>query len=72
MGLVIVFFLCSTFVFHGTIIGAEVYSNPSVIIASKNQDGSRTLVDDFREAYKWLNENTKQDAKILSWWDYGY
>jgi hypothetical protein len=37
MGLVIVFFLCSTFVFHGTIIGAEVYSNPSVIIASKNQ-----------------------------------
>jgi hypothetical protein len=37
MGLIIVFFLCSTFVFHGTIIGAEVYSNPSVIIASKNQ-----------------------------------
>ena len=29
------FFICALFLFHGTIIGAEVYSNPSVIIASK-------------------------------------
>ena len=37
LGIFTVFFICCIFVFHGTIIGAEVYSNPSVIIASKNQ-----------------------------------
>lgn len=36
LGLITIFFICCTFVFHGTIVGAEVYSNPSVIIASKN------------------------------------
>ncbi|KIY91736.1 dolichyl-diphosphooligosaccharide--proteinglycosyltransferase [Monoraphidium neglectum] len=25
-----------------------------------------------REAYYWLRHNTKPDAKIMSWWDYGY
>ncbi|EDN96926.1 hypothetical protein SS1G_01854 [Sclerotinia sclerotiorum 1980 UF-70] len=24
------------------------------------------------EAYQWLRQNTKEDAKIMSWWDYGY
>ena len=26
----------------------------------------------FREAYWWLRQNTPEDAKIMSWWDYGY
>lgn len=34
--------------------------------------GSRIIFDDFREAYGWLRENTPEDAKIMSWWDYGY
>jgi len=29
-------------------------------------------MDDFREAYYWLNKNTDYNAKIMSWWDYGY
>nr|KAF6468034.1 STT3 oligosaccharyltransferase complex catalytic subunit A [Rousettus aegyptiacus] len=28
--------------------------------------------DDFREAYYWLRHNTPEDAKVMSWWDYGY
>ena len=35
-------------------------------------DGNRYIIDDFREAYYWLKQNTEKDAKILSWWDYGY
>jgi dolichyl-diphosphooligosaccharide--protein glycosyltransferase len=35
-------------------------------------EGNRLIVDDFREAYHWLNQNTKPEAKVLSWWDYGY
>ena len=29
-------------------------------------------MDDYREAYYWIKQNTAQDARILSWWDYGY
>merc|ERR1711991_1279254 len=34
--------------------------------------GRRQIFDDFREAYYWLRQNTKHDARIMSWWDYGY
>lgn len=33
---------------------------------------SRTILDDFREAYYWLRQNTDDKARIMSWWDYGY
>ena len=33
---------------------------------------SRQIIDDFREAYYWLWQNTQDDARIMSWWDYGY
>ena len=26
----------------------------------------------FSDGYNWLKENTPEDARILSWWDYGY
>jgi dolichyl-diphosphooligosaccharide--protein glycosyltransferase len=29
-------------------------------------------MDDFREAYHWLRENTADEARVMSWWDYGY
>lgn len=29
-------------------------------------------MDDFREAYYWLRQNTADDARVMSWWDYGY
>ncbi len=33
---------------------------------------SRSILDDFREAYYWLRLNTDQHARVMSWWDYGY
>jgi asparagine N-glycosylation enzyme membrane subunit Stt3 len=33
---------------------------------------SRTILDDFREAYYWLRQNTDDKARVMSWWDYGY
>lgn len=35
-------------------------------------DGSRLIMDDFREAYSWFRDNTHPNARIMSWWDYGY
>ena len=65
-------FLLLIFVLHCTWVTSTAYSSPSVVLASRNQDGSQAIIDDFREAYYWLRQNTKEDAKIMSWWDYGY
>lgn len=60
------------FVLHCTWVTSNAYSSPSVVLASRLPDGSQHIIDDYREAYQWLRQNTKQDAKIMSWWDYGY
>ncbi|KDQ19480.1 glycosyltransferase family 66 protein [Botryobasidium botryosum FD-172 SS1] len=65
-------FILFVFVRHCTWVTSYAYSSPSVVLASKAADGSQALIDDFREAYYWIRENTPQDAVIMSWWDYGY
>lgn len=60
------------FVHHCTWVTSNAYSSPSVVLSSWNQDGSMHIIDDFREAYYWLRQNTAKDAVIMSWWDYGY
>ncbi|RKO98836.1 hypothetical protein CXG81DRAFT_15376 [Caulochytrium protostelioides] len=60
------------FVTHCTWVTSTSYSSPSVVLASQGPNGARNLIDDFREAYSWLRQNTPADAKILAWWDYGY
>jgi dolichyl-diphosphooligosaccharide--protein glycosyltransferase len=34
--------------------------------------GKRVVVDENREAYEWLHHKTPTNARIVSWWDYGY
>lgn len=65
-------FMMISFVMHCTWVTASAYSSPSVVLSSMNQDGSKHIIDDFREAYYWLRENTPEDAVVMSWWDYGY
>ena len=60
------------FAAHCTWVTSNAYSSPSVVLASRLPDGSQHIIDDYREAYQWLRQNTKEDAKIMSWWDYGY
>ncbi|KAF9578620.1 oligosaccharyl transferase stt3 subunit [Lunasporangiospora selenospora] len=60
------------FAWHCTYVTSGSYSSPSIVLASRQQDGSQMIIDDFREAYYWLRKNTHQDAKVMSWWDYGY
>ncbi|KAF9299901.1 oligosaccharyl transferase stt3 subunit [Mortierella antarctica] len=60
------------FAWHCTYVTSGSYSSPSIVLASRQQDGSQMIIDDFREAYYWLRKNTKEDAKVMSWWDYGY
>eukprot|EP00871_Galdieria_phlegrea_P004200 jgi/Galph1/4781/GphlegSOOS_G3459.1 len=57
---------------HCVWVASEAYSQPSVVLSARTSSGERVFFDDFREAYYWLRYNTKEDAKVLSWWDYGY
>ena len=47
-------------------------SNPSIILKGQTREGKIIKVDDYREAYWWLRDNTPDDARIMAWWDYGY
>ena len=60
------------FVLHCTWVTSNAYSSPSVVLASRLPDGSQHIIDDYREAYNWLRQNTPKNAKVMSWWDYGY
>ncbi|MCJ1339184.1 oligosaccharyl transferase stt3 subunit [Bachmanniomyces sp. S44760] len=60
------------FVLHCTWVTSNAYSSPSVVLASRMPDGSQHIIDDYREAYYWLRQNTPKNAKVMSWWDYGY
>ena len=64
--------LLCLYAFHCCWVTAEAYSSPSIVLAARQQDGSRLIFDDFREAYYWLRQNTPEDSKVMSWWDYGY
>ncbi len=68
---IMAFFLV-TYAFHCVWATAEAYSSPSIVLSARSHDGGRIIFDDFREAYWWLRQNTPEDAKVMSWWDYGY
>lgn len=70
--LTIIGFILAKYVFHSTWVAAEAYSSPSIIMASRGPNGEKVLIDDYREAYDWIRQNTDPAAKIMSWWDYGY
>jgi hypothetical protein len=46
---------------------APQMSEPQIMVRGKGG-----IVDDFREAYWWLRDNTPEDARVMAWWDYGY
>jgi dolichyl-diphosphooligosaccharide--protein glycosyltransferase len=67
-----VLYLLTSYVTHCTWVTSEAYSSPSIVLAARGAHGDRVIFDDYREAYFWLRQNTPPDAKIMSWWDYGY
>lgn len=66
------FYLLSRYAIHCTWVTSEAYSSPSIVLAARGAHGQRIIFDDYREAYFWIRQNTPSDAKIMSWWDYGY
>lgn len=60
------------YVRHAIWATSEAYSSPSIVLSARGRDGERIFFDDYRAGYYWLRQNTPDDAKIMSWWDYGY
>eukprot|EP00010_Vexillifera_abyssalis_P008769 CAMPEP_0201547152 /NCGR_PEP_ID=MMETSP0173_2-20130828/3571_1 /ASSEMBLY_ACC=CAM_ASM_000268 /TAXON_ID=218659 /ORGANISM="Vexillifera sp., Strain DIVA3 564/2" /LENGTH=642 /DNA_ID=CAMNT_0047956093 /DNA_START=239 /DNA_END=2167 /DNA_ORIENTATION=+ len=60
------------FSYHCIWVSSEAYSSPSIVLAARGAQGEQIIFDDFRESYYWLRQNSAPDAKIMSWWDYGY
>merc|ERR1719321_859887 len=53
-------------------IMARNMSHPSIMFKANLRNGETIMVDDYREAYWWLRDNTPEDARVMAWWDYGY
>jgi dolichyl-diphosphooligosaccharide--protein glycosyltransferase len=51
---------------------AKHVSQPQIILQGQSRDGRTIMIDDFRESYWWLRDNTPANARIMAWWDYGY
>lgn len=51
---------------------AERQSHPSVVFKARLNTGELITVTDYMDGYNWLRTQTKADARVLSWWDYGY
>jgi dolichyl-diphosphooligosaccharide--protein glycosyltransferase len=72
MIVVFLIFTLKNYVYHSTMLASEAYSSPSIIMSGRRNDGTRYIIDDYREAYYWIKQNTPKESKIMSWWDYGY
>lgn len=54
------------------IILSPIILVPAYLEADKNNSGQREITDEWWEALNWVNENTPEDATIVTWWDFGY
>lgn len=44
-------------------------ANPTIIQRARKADGEIIMLDDYREAYWWLRDNTPIDSRVMAWWD---
>eukprot|EP01104_Vermistella_antarctica_P000594 TRINITY_DN10747_c0_g1_i1.p1 TRINITY_DN10747_c0_g1~~TRINITY_DN10747_c0_g1_i1.p1 ORF type:complete len:804 (+),score=230.66 TRINITY_DN10747_c0_g1_i1:125-2536(+) len=81
-GAVVRFLVVVFIVYQTTVIAPQFYvqshefamrfSNPQIVAHARLNTGEQVLVDDYLKAYEWLKTSTPKDARVLSWWDYGY
>jgi dolichyl-diphosphooligosaccharide--protein glycosyltransferase len=51
---------------------AKQLANPTIIQKGHLKSGEAVIVDDYRDCYWWLRDNTPEDSRVMAWWDYGY
>jgi len=48
------------------------FANPTILQKGTLKNGETVVIDDYRDCYHWIRDNTPEDARIMAWWDYGY
>ncbi|KAI5171966.1 dolichyl-diphosphooligosaccharide---protein glycosyltransferase [Nematocida sp. LUAm3] len=57
----------------GFSLRSNYFEAQNIVIAFKGERGKESLIlDDFREAGKYMKHNLPRDSIVISWWDYGY
>jgi hypothetical protein len=54
IGILLTSMLLLFYTLHCIWVSADVYSAPSIVLQTRNADGTKHTLDDFREAYAWL------------------
>ena len=44
-------------------------SHPTIIQKARTREGQIIFLDDYRDAYWWIRDNTPKDSRIMAWWD---
>jgi dolichyl-diphosphooligosaccharide---protein glycosyltransferase len=47
-------------------------SHPTIIQKARTREGQIIFLDDYRDAYWWIRDNTPKDSRIMAWWDCTY
>jgi dolichyl-diphosphooligosaccharide--protein glycosyltransferase len=56
---------------HSVWFSCYSYSSDQLNFPVRTGHGD-VMSDDYREGYRWLWTNTDRNARVMSWWDYGY
>ncbi|CAM43323.1 oligosaccharyl transferase-like protein [Leishmania braziliensis MHOM/BR/75/M2904] len=70
--LLVLLFRFSGFIEDVAAISREIEVPGIVFPGSMVQGLSDDMIDDYYAGYLYLRDNTPADARVLSWWDYGY
>jgi hypothetical protein len=56
--------LAYSFYQHSSLM-AEYLSEPQLMMRGRGRNGGTIMIDDFREAYWWVRDNTPKDSRIM-------
>ena len=59
---ILMLMLLVMFAVHRSWVTSNAYSSSSVLLVSYNHDDTRNILEDLREAYFWLSQNTDEHA----------
>ena len=62
--LTLVSLLAYSFYQHSSLM-SEYLSEPQLMMRGRGRNGGTIIIDDFREAYWWVRDNTPKDSRIM-------
>jgi hypothetical protein len=64
VALTMVTLMAYAFYQHSSLM-AEYLSEPQLMLRGRGRNGGTIMIDDFREAYWWVRDNTPKDSRIM-------